>query len=63
MPNITHIDEYLKSKRPYCECACGCDSFNIILSDWSDNWYVCAIRCEGCGEIAELDPIIECEIS
>ena len=71
MSKIIPIEAYKKSQgyleRPYGECGCGLegsDMFNIVLSDWSDNADVFALRCCGCGESVELEPsiVITCEL-
>lgn len=67
-PKIVHMDAYKKSQghleRPYGECGCGGDSFGLILSDWSEDAYVFALRCFSCNSEVELEPpmIITCEL-
>ena len=68
MTKIIAIKDYKASQghleRPFGECGCGWDSFNIVLTDWSDNPDVFALRCCGCKETVELEPsiIITCEL-
>ena len=66
-PKIVHMSEYKESQgyleRPYGECGCGGDSFGLILSDWSDDASVFALRCFSCDEVVEIEPIIiTCEL-
>ena len=67
-PKIIAIDAYKKSQghleRPYGECGCGGDAFGLILSDWSEDAYVFALRCFSCDAVVELEPpmIITCEL-
>ena len=62
------IKDYKESQghleHPYGQCGCECDEFNLIMSDWTDDGYVVAARCLGCGGIADLEPpmIITCEL-
>ena len=69
MSKIIPIEAYKKSQghldKPYGECSCGGDSFGLILSDWSDNADVFALRCFSCDAVVELEPqtiIITCEL-
>ena len=68
MSKIIPIEAYKKSQghleRPYGECSCGGDSFGLILSDWSDNADVFALRCFSCDAVVELEPtiVITCEL-
>ena len=68
MSKIIPIDAYKKSQgyleRPYGECECGGDAFGLILSDWSDDASVFALRCYSCNAVVELEPptIITCEL-
>ena len=70
MSKITHISDYKKRQgyleRPYGQCGCGGDSFNLILTDWTDDADVFALQCCECREVVELEPnncmIITCEL-
>jgi len=68
MTKIIPIEAYKKSQghleRPYGECGCGGDSFGLILSDWSEDASVFALRCFSCDAVVELEPpiIITCEL-
>ena len=68
MTKIVQMADYLKSQghleRPYGECSCGGDSFGLILSDWSDDADVFALRCFSCNEVVELEPsiVVECTL-